>query len=107
MSYKYTFVTNDVGLLLRRRLKYPNGDPVDLSGATVMVRWKQKRVPYEQRTAVVVDAADGVVEYAVQAGDFKPDEVGLFFEWEVTFTPTQRLTTPDPDGPYLVRAEVG
>lgn len=108
MGRKYTFVTNDIGLIIRRKLVSPLGEPIDLTGAVVKIRWKQKRQPMQQRDAdVMIPATNGIVEYVVQPGDFVPDELGLNFEWEVTLGPTQKLSSPDLDGPFYVREEVG
>lgn len=69
---------------LRATLSDANG-PVDLTGATVKVWWRLQSGGTEKSgTCTIVDAANGVVEYAWAAGD--TDTAGDYYvEFVATF----------------------
>lgn len=101
----YTFVTGDTGVVLRRTLKDENGVVIDVTGAQhVKVRWKQKGVVTE-KTMTVEDAVNGLVKYQFAANDLQAGDVS--FEFEVKDSLGQIITSPDLDGPYKVRKELG
>ena len=83
----------------------PVDTPLDVSGATVFLRYvigKVNKNPTLERTMVIVDAPNGVVEYAFVSGDLdKPtsgfSEFGIFhFTTKITF----------PSGRILYSSEV-
>lgn len=70
---------------LRQQLKQADGTPVPLTGASVRllmgIPGKPRKVA---AAATILDAANGIVEYAWAAGDV--DTVGVYLaEWECTF----------------------
>jgi hypothetical protein len=71
--------------VIRQTLKNDVGTVLDLTGATVQFRMREPGQALKvNRAAVVIDAPNGVVQYAWQTGD--TDTAGLFSaEWAVTY----------------------
>ena len=74
-----------------------NGNPINLSGASVIKFKVQKKGESELKfegDMTVVDGPEGEVKYTVQAGNF--DEVGKYYaEIEAMFEDGQRITFDD------------
>lgn len=104
----YTIKEGDTRPTLRAALYDPNGVAVNLAGATVrFAMGVQPGSPLVAAPATIVDAANGIVEYAWVAGN--TDTAGTFYgEFQVTFGDLTVESFPN-DGyiQILVKAEMG
>lgn len=92
----FTIGQNDTWPPIQATLKGAEGDPVDLTGATVRVNMKAAggSLVLDNVTATTLVAANGTVEYSWQTGDTA--SAGNFtFEWEVTFSTGKIATFPN------------
>jgi len=77
------FVQDDSGSKLEVTCKNDaDKSVIDLTGATVMARWKDKAGTVVERTMTVTDAAGGVAEYQFAAGELEAGTTG--YEIEIT-----------------------
>ena len=73
---------------IKRRLKDGNGVPANITGATVAFSMRVKpagTVKVSLGAATIVDAGDGIVQYAQVAGDVDTADV-FEAEWKVTYS---------------------
>ena len=83
MSNVNDFVQDDSGSKLEVTCQNDaDKSVIDLTGATVRVRWKDKAGQVAERTMTVTDATGGVAEYRFAAGELEPGTTG--FEIEIT-----------------------
>lgn len=90
---------------IRAQILSPAGAPVDLTGASVrfLLAAQAGGTPLVDGTATIVDAAQGIVEYAWAPGDLQA--AGQYLaEFEVTW-PDGRVQTYPGDG-YITVAVV-
>lgn len=83
----YYVKEDDTEPTLEATLKRPNGDAVDLTGASVDIRITEARGGSNvvNNSASVFDAANGVVQYSLQSGD--TEENGRYrVEFEVEYS---------------------
>lgn len=81
----FTIAQGDTAPALEATLKDGDGNPVDLSGATIKFHMMTKRYNKSlvNKDATISDAANGKVQYSWAEGD--TDTVGdHHIEWEVT-----------------------
>ena len=75
------------------------GSAIDLTGATVVMVWRDTGTPanvYRRTTVTITDAAAGAVSYAPATADVA--SAGRFeFEWEITFGDSTILSVPTQD----------
>ena len=77
------FVQDDSGSKLEVTCKNDSDKSViDLTGATVKIRWKDKAGSVVEKTMTVTNAAGGVAEYRFAAGELEPGTTG--YEIEIT-----------------------
>lgn len=70
------FVAGDTAATLRVQcMDEETGEPVDLSGATVELRWRIAGRPMVTRSMVIVDAAEGLAEYEFAANELRCGEL--------------------------------
>ena len=77
------FVQDDSGSKLE--ITCQNDDDksvIDLTGATVKARWKDKAGTVVEKTMTVTDAASGIAEYQFATGELEAGTTG--FEIEIT-----------------------
>lgn len=88
------FVAGDTAAVLRVQcMDEETGEPVDLVGATVELRWRIAGRPRVTRPMVVVDAAAGLAEYEFAADELRCGELRA----DVVITRTAgTLTCRDP-----------
>lgn len=89
---------NDLLPTLALQLINPNGEPADLTGATVVFNMagRSATAKVSRGQVTVVDAATGQVEYHWQPGD--TDDAGVFrAEFEVIYPVDQPMTYPNSD----------
>ena len=78
-----SFVAGDTGSILQTTCKNEDGSIIDLTGATVRVKWKAVDGVLQSRTMTVVGApAGGVVNYQFAAGELYAAR--MRFEIEIT-----------------------
>jgi hypothetical protein len=94
------FVFGDHGAVIRKFCKDSKGTKIDITGATITLRWSQGGAT-EERPMTIENGPNGVATYVVQAGDFQPDQP-VHFETEYA-PPGERHTTPITDGPHTIR----
>lgn len=99
----YTFVTSDTGRVIERTLVDENNSPIDLSGKSIKIKWKQ-RGTVQSRDMTKTNEIGGVVQYKQQANDFYPGEVS--FEFEITTGAGEIITKEDLEGPFKVRDDL-
>jgi hypothetical protein len=76
-------VTGDTGSRLKWTLKdRATGNPIDLTGATVRIRWRGNDGVVVTKTATLFDAENGVISYQFQTGDIIAPKMAI--EVEIT-----------------------
>lgn len=79
----YSFVAGDTGSVLRVTCTNDSDDSaIDLTGATVVVKWRDSLGALQTKTMTIVTAASGIAEYNFAASElFSPS---MSFEIQVT-----------------------
>lgn len=88
-----TYVVGDTARTLRNTLTDGAGVAMNLTGATVKLRWRTGTGSTQEAAAVVVTPASGIVEYTFLAGSF-PTAGTYEAEWVVTFSGGTIATVP-------------
>lgn len=65
----YDAVTEDAKIVLRVTCTTKSGGAVNLTGATVTLRWKIAAAVAIEKAMTIVDAVGGIVEYEFQDGE--------------------------------------
>lgn len=87
------FVSNDTASVLRVTCVDANSDPINLTGSTVNLHWRDETGLSVDQTMTIEDAANGVCTYQFDTGElFAP---GMAFEVEITDTNGKKLTNVD------------
>ena len=74
-----------------------DGQPIDLTGATVVLVWAPARLATQRKAATIVsDPTTGIVSYVPSADDVATAGV-VRIEWEITFADQSVLTVPTLD----------
>lgn len=90
-----TFVEGDTASVLRVTCKNKSGAVIDLSGATVDLRWKNRAgALVEQEMSVLSPATNGLAEYQFGASELEPDLMS--FEVQITTSGGDVMTGVDP-----------
>lgn len=91
----YDFVSNDTGSVLQVTCtSKSSGAAINLTGATVKLKWPGSNRTVVERTMTLVTPLAGVVSYQFVAGElFGPE---MRFEVEITDTGGMRTTMLDP-----------
>lgn len=95
MSSVYDFVSNDTGSVLQVTCRRKSDNTViNLTGATVTVRWKDATRVVTERTMTLTAPLTGIATYQFAAGElFGPE---MSFEVEILDTLSKRVTMLDP-----------
>jgi hypothetical protein len=104
------FVAGDTATKLRRTIKNgQDGSVVDLSGATVKIKWRIDGGTLVTKDMTILDAAKGRVEYQFGAGELTADatkgESKMRGEVMVLDALSKELTQRVPFN-YIIRARV-
>ena len=100
----FDFTASDTGSRLRLHLKDENNDPVDLSGATVTLLWRDGQSTLQSRAMTIIDVSTkGLTEY-----QFEEDElVSPIMTFVVRGTDTEgRTVTSSNKVSVTVRANI-
>ena len=98
LGQQYTWKTGDTGPTNVTTLLDRDGNPADLTGATVKFLMRRGAAVKINAFAEIVDPAAGTVRYHRTGGD--TDTVGVYqAEYEVVFSSGDRQTFPE--GGYL------
>lgn len=87
------FVSNDTGSTLLVTCKDASGAAINLTGATVKLRWKGLTGTVADKTMTIVTPASGICSYK-----FLADELiapAMAFEIEITDSGAFKLSNPD------------
>ena len=71
------FVAGDTGSVRRITCRDDDGSVIDLTGATVTIRWKDAAGTLVERPMTVVSPAAGVAEYQFAAGELYSPRMAL------------------------------
>lgn len=89
------FVANDTGSKLKVTCKdNDTGAAINLTGATVLLRWMDKTGATQSKTMTVTDAANGVAEYQFAAGEIAYPKMS--FDVRITDTGGKIITNLAP-----------
>ncbi len=78
MAKGFPFTEGDTGSVLRITCRNYDGSVIDLTGATVKIRWKNKAGTLVSKSMAIVGApSNGVVEYQFAAGELLAPKMEL------------------------------
>ncbi len=104
MADGYDFVAGDTGSVLRITCRNADGAIIDLTGATVTLRWKdQAGILVERNMTIVGAATNGVAEYQFAAGELYAGR--MRFGYRVTDATGNKISSRQLDE-YTVRREL-
>jgi hypothetical protein len=91
----YSFVSNDTGSILQVTCtKASDNSAINLTGATVKLKWFNPARTVVERTMTLVTPLSGIVNYQFLAGDLYAP--AMSFEVEITDSGGFRTTVLDP-----------
>lgn len=83
MSCEYALVEGDTGSVLQITCKDQNGNVIDLSGATVILKWRdQLNALQQQAMSIISPATNGQIKYQFGAGEIFPP--AMYFSVKIT-----------------------
>ena len=73
-------VAGDTNSAIRATLRRNDGIPFDLTGSTVVIKFRNNDATPIQHFMTIMDALNGVVQYTFQAGELVPGKMYVEFE---------------------------
>ncbi len=90
------FVAGDTGSVRRITCRNADGTPIDLTGASVTIRWRDSGGNVVERAMIIVSAIDGVAEYQFAAGELYAPRMALGYR--ITDAAGNTITSRRIDG---------
>src|SRR3972149_8877166 len=92
MAEVYQFVSGDTGTKLQVTCKNnSNNTVIDLTGATVKLKWKDSAGTLVTKTMTIINATGGVVEYQFGASELYAGMI--YYEVEITDASSKTITS--------------
>ena len=98
------FVSNDTGSILQITCVDSTGVAINLTGATVRLRWIDTTNTVQTKTMTIVTAASGICQYQFATGELVPGR--MQFEIEIEDSSGYKTTNPTLTE-VTVREEIG